>query len=114
MSALPESLPWIPIGHVGDIPELEGRSVTVAGRRVAIFRLPDGWAALDGDWPHRGGPLSDGIVTERCVTCPLHGRRFDLLTGERSAAADPAGATERVLVHEVREDRGRLYLRLVA
>ena len=26
----------------------------------------------------RGGPLADGIVADRCVTCPLHGRRFDL------------------------------------
>lgn len=31
---------------------------------------------------HRGGPLSDGEVEEGCVTCPWHGSRFDLATGE--------------------------------
>ncbi len=108
MSALPDTLPWLLIGHVADIPELEGRSLTVAGRRVAVFRLPGGWAAIDGDCPHRGGPLSDGIVAERCVTCPLHGRRFDLITGAHAQGEDG------VTVHEIREQRGRLYLRLAA
>ena len=108
MSALLAASPWLLIGRVADIPELEGRSVTVGGRRIAVFRLPDGWAAVDGDCPHRHGPLSDGIVTERCVTCPLHGRRFDLRTGER---IDGDG---HVQIHEIREHRGSLYLRLAA
>lgn len=106
MSALPADAPWTLIGRVGDIPALEGRSVTIAGQRIAVFRLPDGWAAVDGDCPHRGGPLSDGIVAEWCVTCPLHGQRFDLVTGER------VGGAERVRVHEIAERRGALYLRL--
>jgi nitrite reductase (NADH) small subunit len=106
MSALPDTQQWLSVGRVADIPELEGRSVTVAGRRIAVFRLPDGWAAIDGDCPHRGGPLSDGIVSESCVTCPLHGRRFDLRTGAQAHGEDT------VTVHEIREQRGKLYLRL--
>ncbi|MHB8657660.1 MAG: Rieske (2Fe-2S) protein [Solirubrobacteraceae bacterium] len=108
MSALADTSPWTLVGHVADVPELEGRSVTIAGRRIAVFRLPDGWAAIDGDCPHRGGPLSDGIVAERCVTCPLHGRRFDLRSGAHAHGED------RVAVHEIRERRGKLYLRLLA
>ena len=107
MSALPQTTPWTLVGHVADIPELEGRSVTIAGRRIAVFRLPDGWAAIDGDCPHRGGPLSDGIVAEQCVTCPLHGRRFDLESGMQ------AGGEDSVAVHEVREERGRLFIRVL-
>ena len=106
MSALPASAPWTAIGRVGDVPELEGRSVTIAGRRIAVFRLPDGWAAVDGDCPHRGGRLSDGIVSERCVTCPLHNRRFDLRTGV------PLSGGDGITVHEVHEYAGNLYLRL--
>jgi nitrite reductase (NADH) small subunit len=106
MSALVDTHPWLSVGRVADIPELEGRSVTMAGRRIAVFRLPDGWAAIDGDCPHRGGPLSDGIVSESCVTCPLHGRRFDLQTGAQAEGDDA------VTVHEIREHRGKLYLRL--
>ena len=97
---------WVRVGAVGDVPLLEGRSVTVDARRVAVFRLPDGWAAIDAACPHRGGPLGDGLVAERCVTCPLHGHRFDLLTGEQH------GGDDVVAVHEVAERDGELWVRL--
>lgn len=100
---------WLRIGRVDDVPHLEGRSVLVGERRVAVFRLPDGWAAIDHACPHRGGPLSDGIVTEHCVTCPLHGQRFSLLTGERQDADGPG-----VQTHEVRERDGYLELAIDA
>jgi nitrite reductase [NAD(P)H] small subunit len=66
---------------VDDVPLGEGRAVTLAGRRIAIFRTRSGWYALDASCPHLGGPLSDGLVAERSVICPLHERRFDLVTG---------------------------------
>jgi nitrite reductase (NADH) small subunit len=97
---------WTLVGRVEDIPYLEGRSVTVDGRRIAIFQLPDGLAAIDAHCPHAAGPLADGIVADSCVTCPLHGRRFDLHTG--LALNGP----ESVAVHEVREDGGQLWIRL--
>jgi nitrite reductase (NADH) small subunit len=97
---------WVRVGAVDDVPELEGRSITVDGRRVAVFRLPDGWAAIDAACPHLGGPLGDGLVAERCVTCPLHGRRFDLVTGEQH------GGDDVVAVHEVAERDGELWVRL--
>jgi len=97
---------WVRVGAAGDVPELEGRSVSVDGRRIAVFRLLDGWAAIDAACPHRGGPLGDGLVADRCVTCPLHGRRFDLVTGEQH------GGDDVVAVHEVAERDGGLWVRL--
>jgi nitrite reductase (NADH) small subunit len=97
---------WTRVGTVDDVPLLEGRSVAVGGRRIAVFRLPDGWAAIDAACPHRGGPLGDGLVADRCVTCPLHGRRFDLLSGARQ------GGDDAVAVHEVAERDGALWVRL--
>jgi len=106
MSAVAMETGFVAVGAVDDVPALEGRSVLVEGRRVAIFRLPDGWAATDAACPHRGGPLQDGIVADRCVICPLHGRRFDLGTGEQADGDDA------VAVHEVLEREGTLWVRL--
>lgn len=96
---------WVRVGRAGDVPLLEGRSVDVDGHRVAVFRLPDGWAALDAACPHRGGPLQDGLVTASCVTCPLHNRRLDLRTGRQQ------GGPDRVAVHEIAERDGTLWVR---
>ncbi|MTD45260.1 nitrite reductase small subunit NirD [Conexibacter sp. W3-3-2] len=97
---------WTRIADVTDVPLLEGRSVELHGRRIAIFRLPDGWAATDAACPHRGGPLQDGIVADSCVTCPLHQRRFDLRSGAQ------VGGEDRVAMHEVQERDGGLWVRL--
>jgi nitrite reductase (NADH) small subunit len=65
-----------------DIPYGEGRSVAMINRRIGVFNTASGFFAVDNDCPHQGGPLSDGILADACVTCPLHGRRIDLATGE--------------------------------
>jgi nitrite reductase (NADH) small subunit len=85
----------IRVCKVSDVPLGEGRAVTVAGRRLALFRTATRWYALDNACPHRGGPLADGIVADRCVVCPLHDRRFDLATG---AALTDGGS---VVAHRV-------------
>jgi nitrite reductase (NADH) small subunit len=94
------------IGRAANVPPLEGRSVIVEGWRIAVFRTAGGWRAIDGACPHEGGPLADGIVADRCVTCPLHGWRFDLDTG------DAVNAAARVASYEVVERDGELWLRL--
>ena len=67
--------------RIDDIPLGEGRTVTVAGRRIALFRTPAGWYAIDHACPHAGGPLADGLAADCSVICPLHERRFALDTG---------------------------------
>jgi nitrite reductase (NADH) small subunit len=67
---------------VDDVPLGEGRAVVIGDHRVAVFHTLSGWYAIDAVCPHRGGPLEDGIVSDRSVICPLHERRFDLVTGE--------------------------------
>jgi nitrite reductase (NADH) small subunit len=99
---------WTRVGTAADVPLLEGRSASVDGRRIAVFRLPGGWVATDAACPHRGGPLQDGLVTEDCVTCPLHNRRFDLRTGRQQ------GGDDRVGVHGVVEHDGAVWVRLAA
>lgn len=65
------------LGPVGQIPPGEGRAFRVAGHHIAVFRLrAGGLAATQAECP-----LADGIVGLDSVVCPLHARRFALLTG---------------------------------
>ncbi len=84
---------------VDDVPLGEGRAVEFDGRRVAVFQTRNGWYAVDQRCPHKGGPLADGIVADGCVTCPLHDRRFDLVTG-RCHTDDLKVDVYRVEIHD--------------
>ncbi len=82
---------WVRITPVQNIPLREGRSVSVAGREIAIFNLGDRVLAVDGRCPHRGGPLAEGIVTGSTVVCPLHAWKISLETGSvTKPGAEPA------------------------
>ncbi|WP_448187379.1 nitrite reductase small subunit NirD [Azospirillum sp. sgz301742] len=73
---------WIAVGRVTDIPRRGARIVKAPGGDIAIFRTGnDEVYALRDRCPHAHGPLSNGIVHGRKVTCPLHGMVFDLGTG---------------------------------
>ena len=97
---------WVRVGRLQDLPVLEGRRTTIAGRRVAVFRLLDGLAAIDATCPHKAGPLQDGLVADNCVTCPLHDRRIDLSTGQM------IGYDDTVAVHEVLQTGDDVWVRL--
>ncbi len=97
---------WLDIGALTDIPTRGGRVVKTPRGCLAIFRAADDSVfALDDRCPHKGGPLSDGIVHGHKVTCPLHSLVIDLETGLGEGAE--AGA---VRAHGIRVEGGRLLL----
>jgi nitrite reductase (NADH) small subunit len=75
---------WIDICRIDDIPVLGARRVRrPAGTDVAIFRTEsDRVFALLDRCPHKGGPLSQGIVFGEHVACPLHNWAISLVDGE--------------------------------
>ena len=81
MSAVGE---WLDIGPVDQLPALGARTLPVrGGREIAIFHTATGEVyALANQCPHKQGPLSQGIVHDTTVTCPLHNWRISLVTGE--------------------------------
>ncbi|HYD67824.1 nitrite reductase small subunit NirD [Azospirillum sp.] len=82
---------WVSIGRVTDIPRRGARVVKAPGGDIAVFRTGnDEIFALRDRCPHGNGPLSNGIVHGRSVTCPLHGMIFDLGTGQTTG---PDGCT---------------------
>ncbi len=77
---------WIDIGRVEDIPLQGARVVCTPLGDIAVFRtLNDEIFALRDRCPHKGGPLSQGIVSGKTVTCPLHNWNIALDTGEAVA-----------------------------
>ncbi|MCZ8380831.1 nitrite reductase (NAD(P)H) small subunit [Mycobacterium sp. CPCC 205372] len=79
----------VDIGSLDEVPVGEGRTYSVRGEQIAVFRLRDGTLrAIDAVCPHRGGPLADGLADDRVVVCPLHGHTFDLCDGREAAGAD--------------------------
>lgn len=89
---------WIAICRVTDIPTLGSRRVQrQQGLEVALFRTTDDevFALLDR-CPHKGGPLSQGLVFGRHVACPLHNWTIGLTDGV--AQAPDVGCTPRFAV----------------
>ena len=77
---------WVCIGRLDDIPPLGARVVKAGELAIAVFRAADDNVfALEDRCPHKGGPLSQGIVHGGRVTCPLHDWSIDLAVGEAVA-----------------------------
>jgi nitrite reductase (NADH) small subunit len=100
---------WTRACRIDEIPVLGARVVQGAhasGDDIAIFRTGDDRIfALRDRCPHKGGPLSQGIVHGESVACPLHGWNIDLESG--CAQAPDRGCAQRVAVHI---DAGMVYL----
>ena len=92
---------WTPICRVEDIPQLGSRRVArEKGAAVALFRTgSDKVFALLDRCPHKGGPLSQGIVFGESVACPLHNWNIALCDGV--AAAPDVGCTPKFAVRVV-------------
>ncbi|MGE0232797.1 MAG: nitrite reductase small subunit NirD [Flavobacteriaceae bacterium] len=85
MNAMTDS--WLRIGEIDDIPRRGARCVKHGEMTIAVFRTHDDRIfALEDKCPHRNGPLSQGIVHDGCVTCPLHNWVISLETGRATGA----------------------------
>ena len=99
---------WIKVCRREDIPELGARVIRRQAGDIAIFRSAGGecFALLDR-CPHKGGPLSQGIVFGRSVACPLHGWTVRLDDG--NAVAPDLGCTA---IFPVRVESGEIFLQV--
>jgi nitrite reductase (NADH) small subunit len=107
-SAIDMSQGWIDVGSVEDIPRLGSRVVATPEGDVAVFRTGENEIfALRDKCPHKGGPLSQGIVHGKRVTCPLHSWTIELESGD--AMAPDVGCTKTI---PTRVTDGRVFIRL--
>jgi len=78
----------VDLGPIEQIPPGQGRCFVANDCQIAVFRFRDGRVfAIDNQCPHRGGPLSEGVVGidhssgAETVVCPLHAYKFSVREG---------------------------------
>jgi nitrite reductase/ring-hydroxylating ferredoxin subunit len=91
-----------------EIAEGEGRTVEVAGRWLALFRVGGRFYVLDNACPHAAGPLGAGSLRGHVVVCPIHRWEFDLRTG--CSPADPGRCVAR---YDALVEDGWVWVRLL-
>jgi len=97
---------WRRVCRLDEIPQLGARVVKTAHGNIAVFRnAEDEVFALDDRCPHKGGPLSQGIVFGTSVACPLHNWTIGLEDG--CANAPDSGCTQKF---SVKVDGGMVHL----
>ncbi len=73
---------WV-VANVSDISERRSRTVMIEGTEVALFKLSTGEVkAIENRCPHKGGKLSEGIVCDHLVFCPLHDWKINIRDGK--------------------------------
>ncbi len=100
---------WIEVVALEEIPRLGSRVVDTETMQVAVFRTAsDQVFAIKNACPHKGGPLSEGIVHGSSVTCPLHNWKIDLASGEALGA--DSGCTN---VFPAKVENGQVFIDFV-
>jgi nitrite reductase (NADH) small subunit len=99
---------WTEIGQLADIPSKGSRVLETPDGDVAIFRTAgDEVFALYDQCPHKKGPLSQGIVYDKRVACPLHNWVIEMESGE--ATGPDEGCTR---TFETKVENGVVYISL--
>jgi len=100
------------IANLSEIPELRGRSVTINGTEIALFKLSSGeLKAIENRCPHKNGKLSEGIVSGKHVFCPLHDWKINVCDG---LVQSPDEGCVRTFELEIDESTGKVYVLFAA
>lgn len=73
---------WVKVASAEEFAEGDCRRVEVGGEPVALARISGRFHAIHNTCLHRGGPLADGTLDGRLITCPWHFWQFDVTTGK--------------------------------
>jgi 3-phenylpropionate/trans-cinnamate dioxygenase ferredoxin subunit len=73
---------FVRVARTDEIGPGEARLVEVKGRQIALFNVDGEYFAIDNMCTHEEASLAEGEVSGHEVSCPLHGAKFDIRTGE--------------------------------
>ena len=69
------------VAKASEIPPGTGKVVEIGGKQLALFNCEGTFYAVDNTCKHQGGPLGEGSLSGKTVTCPWHGWEYDVATG---------------------------------
>lgn len=98
---------FVKVASLDELSECGGIQRRVSNREVALFRLDGEIQAIDGECPHMGAFLGEGLVEDGHVYCPMHGWGFNIRTGECSTSPNA-----KTTCFEVKELDGGIWVRL--
>ncbi len=78
----------VKVAEVTELGPGDGKTVEVEGVSLALFNVDGTYFAIANACTHVGGPLGEGALIGKEVTCPLHGAQFDVTCGK--ALSGPA------------------------
>ncbi len=70
------------VAGVTDLVEGTGKTIEIGEKEIALFNVGGVFHAIENTCCHRGGPVGDGDLDGHTVSCPWHGWRFDVASGE--------------------------------
>ena len=73
---------FVKVAKTEDLAPGQGMMVEAGGKKIALFNVDGDYYAISDTCTHHGGPLSEGELGGKEVTCPWHGAVFDVTTGE--------------------------------
>ena len=73
---------FVKAASINEIAPGQARLVTVKGKEIVLFNIEGAFFALENACTHEEGPLAEGEVLGHEVTCPWHGAKFAIRTGE--------------------------------
>ncbi len=79
----------------------EGKAVSAGGKEIALFNVDGQFFAIDNACAHRGGPLGEGMLDGNVVTCPLHGWKYNVTSGN---AVMPPGPHQKSFLVKIEGD----------
>jgi nitrite reductase (NADH) small subunit len=79
---------WHPVAKVGQLAPGDVIAVDAGGVEMILGRDGERYFAMQRQCVHRGGDLSDGIISRGHVICANHGWRFSTATGRHDQASD--------------------------